>query len=100
MLVNSKTEETHLVQLDNEIKYAPSDIFSQDLKRHLREKYPSYIFDKFQFDIDDKGEAYYIAPVLKPTIGFFEEKLLNLSLLLMLIQVNVKNIHQKIYLNG
>ena len=71
VLVDSETEESHLVQLDNEIRYAPSDIFSQDLKRHLRGKYPSYIFDKFQFDIDDKGEAYYIAPVLKPTIGFF-----------------------------
>ena len=71
VLVDSETEESHLVQLENEIRYAPSDIFSQDLKRHLRGKYPSYIFDKFQFDIDDKGEAYYIAPVLKPTIGFF-----------------------------
>ena len=71
VLVDPETEESHLVQLENEIRYAPSDIFSQDLKRHLRGKYPSYIFDKFQFDIDDKGEAYYIAPVLKPTIGFF-----------------------------
>ena len=75
VLVNQATEESHLVQLDNEIRYAPSDIFSQDLKRHLRGKYPSYIFDKFQFDIDDNGEAYYIAPVLKPTIGFFGGKI-------------------------
>lgn len=75
VLVNQATEESHLVQLDNEIRYAPSDIFSQDLKRHLRGKYPSYIFDKFQFDINDNGEAYYIAPVLKPTIGFFGGKI-------------------------
>ena len=75
VLVDSESQESHLVQLDNEIKYAPSDIFSQDLKRLLRGKYPSYIFDKFQFDIDDNGEAYYIAPVLKPTIGFFGGKI-------------------------
>ena len=75
VLVDSETEESHLVQLENEIRYAPSDIFSQDLKRHLRGKYPSYVFDKFQFDIDDNGEAYYIAPVLKPTIGFFGGKI-------------------------
>lgn len=75
VLVDSETQESHLVQLDNEIKYAPSDIFSQDLKRLLRGKYPSYIFDKFQFDIDDNGEAYYIAPVVEPTIGFFGGKI-------------------------
>lgn len=74
VLVDSETQESHLVQLENEIKYAPSDIFSQDLKRHLRSKYPSYIFDKYQFDIDDSGEAYYIAPVLEPTIGLFGGK--------------------------
>lgn len=74
VLVDSETQESQLVDLENEIKYAPSDIFSQDLKRHLRSKYPSYIFDKFQFDIDDSGEAYYIAPVLKPTIGLFGGK--------------------------
>ena len=75
VLIDSETQESHLIKLDNEIRYAPSDIFSQDLKRHLRGKYPSYIFDKFQFDIDDNGEAYYIAPVLKPTIGFFGGKI-------------------------
>ena len=75
VLVDSETQESHLVELDNEIKYAPSDIFSQDLTRLLRNKYPSYIFDKYQFDIDDNGEAYYIAPVLKPTIGFFGGKI-------------------------
>lgn len=74
VLVDSETQESHLVQLENEIKYAPSDIFSQDLTRHLRSKYPSYIFDKYQFDIDDSGEAYYIAPVLEPTIGLFGGK--------------------------
>ena len=75
VLVDSETEESHLIQLDNEIRYAPSDILSQDLKRHLRSKYPSYIFGKYQFDIDDNGEAYYIAPVLEPTIGFFGGKI-------------------------
>ena len=75
VLIDSETQESHLIKLDNEIRYAPSGIFSQDLKRHLRGKYPSYIFDKFQFDIDDNGKAYYIAPVLKPTIGFFGGKI-------------------------
>ena len=75
VLIGSETQESHLIQLDNEIRYAPSDIFSQDLTRHLRNKYPNYIFGKYQFDIDDNGEAYYIAPVLKPTIGFFGGKI-------------------------
>lgn len=75
VLVNPENQESQLVELENEIIYAPSDIWSQDLKRHLRNEYPSYIFDKFQFDIDDSGEAYYIVPVLKPTIGLFGGKI-------------------------
>lgn len=75
VLVDSLTQESKLVQLDNGIQYAPSAIFSKDLTRHLRNQYPSYIFDKYQFDIDDSGVPYYIAPVLKPTIGLFGGKI-------------------------
>ena len=74
VLVNMETQESQLVELNNPIKYSPSDMFSQDLRRYLRGKYPSYIFDKMQFDIDEQGEAYYVVPVLKPTIGIFGGK--------------------------
>lgn len=75
VLVDSQTQESQLVQLDNGIQYAPSAVFAKDLTRYLRNRYPSYIFDKYQFDIDDSGIPYYIAPVLKPTIGLFGGKI-------------------------
>ena len=74
VLVDCQTQESQLVQLDDGLQYAPSAVFAKDLTRHLRNLYPSYIFDKYQFDIDDSGIPYYIAPVLKPTIGLFGGK--------------------------
>ena len=76
VMVDSESKEANFIESD-EIKYAPSAIFSKDLKRHLRKEYPTYIFDKFQFDIDDSGKPYYIAPVLKSTIGLFGGKMVD-----------------------
>lgn len=67
--------DSKLVQ-NKKIRYAPSDIASRDLKRHLRKRYPSYIFgSKYQFDIDNAGKPYYIASVMKPKIGLFGGKM-------------------------
>ena len=71
VLVNTSTQEAKYVELKNGIKYAPSGYFSYDLKRHLRNNYPSYMFGKSYFEIDEKGNPYYITAVKNPTIGVF-----------------------------
>lgn len=75
VLVDSITQEAKLVKLEESINYAPTAKGDRNLKRYLRNKYPSYIFDKFQFDIDEDGKPYYVVPVKEATIGLFGGKL-------------------------
>lgn len=71
VLVNTATQEAKFVELKDSIKYSPSAYWSYDLKRHLRNEYPSYMFGEFFFEIDDEGNPYYITAVVNPTIGMF-----------------------------
>ena len=74
VLVNAVTQEAELVTLENPIKYSPSAFFSYDLFRHLRNQYPSYVFGKSFFEIDDNGNPYWITSVKTTNIGFWGGK--------------------------
>lgn len=74
VLVDAETQEAKYVELENPIRYSPSAHFSYLLKRHLRNQYPSYMFDKSFFEIDDEGKAYYITGVERPSIGVYGGK--------------------------
>ena len=65
------TQNTELVQLDEGIKYSESEYFNRNIYRHLRFKYPTYMFDQLSFEIDDEGTPYWICPVKKFNIGLF-----------------------------
>lgn len=71
VLVNTSTQEAKYVELEKAIKYSPSAYWSFYLKRHLRSRYPSYMFGNHFFEIDEKGNPYYITAVKKATIGMF-----------------------------
>jgi len=75
VLVDATTQEAQYVELKNPIRYSPSGHFSHLLKRHLRKQYPSYMFDKSFFEIDEEGNAYYITGVEEPTIGVYGGKI-------------------------
>ncbi len=53
------------------MKYTTSDHFNRNIYRHLRFKYPTYIFNDLSFEIDDNGVPYWISPVKKFNIGLF-----------------------------
>lgn len=74
VLVNAVTQEAELVTLENPIKYSPSAFFSYDLFRHLRNQYPSYVFGKSFFEIDDNDNPYWITSVKTTNIGFWGGK--------------------------
>lgn len=71
VLVNVKTQEAKYVELDEPIRYSPSAHFSYQLKRHLRNLYPTYLFGSAFFEIDEEGTPFYIVSVKTPTIGLF-----------------------------
>lgn len=71
ILIDMATQNTECVKLESGIKYSESEYFNRNIYRHLRFKYPTYIFDTINFEIDEKGVPYWIAPVKKFNIGLF-----------------------------
>ncbi len=63
--VDSVSGESALVKLEEGMKYVPSSYFFKNLKRHLRFRYPTFIFGNFNFEIDNEGQPYFVVPVLK-----------------------------------
>lgn len=73
IIVDMVTQKSEFVMLEegNYIKYSTQEHFSKYLMRHVRFKYPTYIFDTPHFEIDESGRPYWLCPVLDRTIGLF-----------------------------
>ena len=69
--IDMATQDTELVKLDEGMKYTTSDHFNRNIYRHLRFKYPTYIFNDLSFEVDEEGIPYWICPVKEYTIGLF-----------------------------
>ena len=57
------------------MKYSKSEHFGRKIERHLRANYPTLMFDTLAFEIDEKGNPYWIAPVYNYKIGYLVEKI-------------------------
>ena len=62
--VDSVSGESKLVKLNKGMKIMPSAMFSKDLYRYLRFTYPTLIFDKETFEIDNEGNPYWVVPII------------------------------------
>ena len=70
--IDMATQNTECVKLDQTIKYSKAEYFNRNIYRHLRFRYPTYIFDdQIFFEIDDQGTPYWVCPVKKFNIGLF-----------------------------
>lgn len=69
--IDMATQNTELVKLDEGMKYTTSDHFNRNIYRHLRFRYPTYIFNDLSFEVDDNGVPYWICPVKQYNIGLF-----------------------------
>lgn len=69
--IDMATQTTELVKLKEGIKYSTSEYFNRNIYRHLRFKYPTYIFNELSFEIDEEGVPYWVCPVKKFNIGLF-----------------------------
>ena len=67
IIVNSVNGKTELVKLDKGMRYVPSALFNENMKRRLRFKYPTTIFGKTSFEVDDSGKPYYIISTVSYT---------------------------------
>ncbi len=69
--IDMTTQEAELVRLEEGMKYTPYDHFQRNLQRHLRFQYPTYIFDSYNFEINEDGVPYWVCGVKKFNIGLF-----------------------------
>lgn len=70
--IDMATQNTECVKLKAGIRYSESEFFNRNIYRHLRFRYPTYIFDdQIFFEIDDEGTPYWVCPVKKFNIGLF-----------------------------
>ncbi|MBS6195840.1 MAG: CvpA family protein [Clostridiales bacterium] len=71
IMIDMTTQDTTLVNLEKPIKYSPAEYLNRNIYRHLRFRFPTYIFDQLSFEIDEEGTPYWICPVKKYEIGLF-----------------------------
>ena len=75
IIVNSVNGKTELVKLDKGMRYVPSALFNENMKRRIRFKYPTTMFGKTSFEIDDSGKPYYIVSTVGYTAIGLKEKI-------------------------
>lgn len=71
VVIDMATQEASVVRLEQGIKYSPSEHFGRNLNRHIRFNYPTYMFSKPIFEIDENGKPYWVCPRVVKTIGLF-----------------------------
>ncbi len=65
IIVNSVNGKSELVKLEKGMKYMPSALFNEDLRRKLRFNYPTEIFGEANFELDNDGKPYWIVQTVK-----------------------------------
>ena len=72
-LVDMTTQDAEIVRLGegNGMKFTASEPLARNIDRYIQLSYPFYIFDEKSFEIDEDGQAWWICPVRKYTIGLF-----------------------------
>lgn len=63
--VNSNTGESKLTRLEKGMKYVESGYFNDNLYRKLRFTYPTEIFGKVSFEIDNDANPYWVVTTIK-----------------------------------
>ncbi len=71
LIIDMVTQNVDVVRLNEGIRYTTAEHFSRNLYRHLRFNYPTYMFDKPAFEIDEQGQPYWVCPRISKTIGLF-----------------------------
>ncbi len=71
VITDMVTQEVTVVRTESGIKYSPSEYFNRNVMRHLRFKFPTYMFSDVNFEVDEEGTPYFVASVLTKRIMLF-----------------------------
>ena len=71
VVVDMVTQEATVTRLSEGMKYSFSEPLNRNISRHLRFQFPTMMFATPQFEIDENGHPWWIAPRVIKTIGLF-----------------------------
>ena len=71
VVVDMVSQEATVVRLAEGMKYSFSEPLNRNILRHLRFRYPTMMFSTPEFEIDENGHPWWIAPRVVKTIGLF-----------------------------
>lgn len=71
VVVDMVTQEATVTRLTEGIKYSFSEPLNRNIMRHLRFQYPTMMFATPEFEIDEQGHPWWIAPRVVKRIGLF-----------------------------
>ena len=71
VVVDMVSQEATVVRLPEGMKYSFSEPLNRNILRHLRFSYPTFMFSTPEFEVDEDGHPWWIAPRLVKTIGLF-----------------------------
>lgn len=74
VIIDATNQSTQLVEVDGGMKYSTADHFNDNVVRHVRFQYPTYLLDTPTFEIDESGHPYWIFAKYDMTIGMFGGK--------------------------
>jgi len=69
--VSPSTMTADYVELEEGMKYIPSAYFNDDLNRHIHYQFPTLIYGNSHFEVDEKGNPFYVSSVFDKSIGVF-----------------------------
>lgn len=71
LIVDMVTQDVEVVRLQEGMKYTTAEHLNRNLYRHLRFRYPTYMFANPVFEINEEGTPYWVCPRMVKTIGLF-----------------------------
>lgn len=71
IIVDMVSQNVEVVRLQEGMKYSDNELFFRNIYRYIRFKYPTFMFDNVNFEIDETGTPYWICPRIEKTIGLF-----------------------------
>lgn len=75
IMINMVSQDVSLVRFSDigcgNMKYSTAEHFQRNLYRHIRFKYPTYIFEEPTFEVDDNGIPYWVCARIEYKIGLY-----------------------------
>ena len=69
--IDMVSQEVTVHRLESGMKYTTADHFNRYLERYLRFRYPTYIFDNPNFEIDENGTPIWVCPRIVYRVGLY-----------------------------